>query len=68
MEYMSVNGLGRFVPLFCTQLQAYTPFCIAESFIYCRLGYFLLENTQKLDGHLGAQSILANPVKTTFYL
>ena len=68
MEYRAVIAFEREVQIFQTQLQAYTPFCIAESFIYCSLGYFLLENTKKLDGHLGAHSILANTVKTTFSL
>ena len=68
MEYMPVIVFGRFVPLFCTQLQAYTPFCIAESFICCSLGYFRLENAKKLDGHAEAHSILVNTMKTTFSL
>ena len=68
MKYRPVIAFKREVQTFQAQLQAYTPFCIAESFIYFSLVYFLLENTKKLDGHLGAQSILANTVKTTFYL
>ena len=68
MDYMPVIGLERFVPLFCTQLQAYTPFCIAESFICCSLGYFRLENAKKLDWHAGAHSVLVNTMKTTFSL
>ena len=51
MEYRPVIVFGRFVPLFQTQLQAYTSFCIAESFICCSLGYLPLENAKKLDGH-----------------
>ena len=68
MEYMPVIVFGRFVPLFRKQLLAYTPFCIAESFICYSLGYFRLENAKKLDGQAGAHSILVNAVKTTFSL
>ena len=68
MEYRLVIVCKREVQIFQAHLQVYTPFCIAESFIYCSLVYLRLENTKKLDGHLGAQSILTNTVKTTFYL
>ena len=68
MEYMPVVVFGRFVPLFWKQLLDYTPFCITESFICCSLGYFRLENAKKLDGHVGAHSILVNTMKTTFSL
>ena len=68
MDYIPVIVFGRFVPLFKKQLLAYTPFCIAESFICCNLGYFQLENAKKLNGHVGAHSILVNAMKTTFSL
>ena len=68
MEYMPVIVFGRFVPLFWKQLLAYTPFCIAESFICCSLGYLPLENAKKLDGHAWAHSVFVNTVKTTFSL
>ena len=68
MDYRPVIVFGRFVPLFWKQLLAYTPFCIDESFICCSLGYFRLQNAKKLDGHVGAHSILVNAVKTTFSL
>ena len=64
MEYRPVIVFKREEQIFQTQLQAYTPFCIAESFIYCSLVYFLLENTKKLDGHPWAEIVLAHIVET----
>ena len=46
MEYRAVIAFEREVQIFQTQLQAYTSFCIAESFIYCSLGYLPLENAK----------------------
>ena len=62
MEYRAVIAFEREVQIFQTQLQAFAPFCNAESFIYRSLLYFLLENTKKLNGHLRAHSILANAI------